>query len=94
MADKEKACILCGRVCPLTFHHLIPKKVHRRNYFRKRYSKTRLNEGVDICRLCHSGLHKFYDEMTLAKQFNSLEQILADEQMQKHIEWVSKQKQA
>jgi len=87
-----QACPLCGRNTPLTFHHLIPKKMHRRTYFRKNYDKTTLNQGIYICRMCHSGIHKLYDEMTLAKRFNSFALLAADPALQKHCQWVARQK--
>lgn len=90
--DKINKCPLCKRTVPLTFHHLIPKKVHRRTYFKKNYSKAELNQGVLICRLCHSGIHNCYDEMTLAKEFYTLKQIQADATIRKHVGWVAKQK--
>ena len=42
----ERNCPLCGRYLPLTFHHLIPKKMHRRNAFRRRYSRSELAAGI------------------------------------------------
>lgn len=90
--DKVGDCPLCGRTVPLTFHHLIPKKLHRRTRFKKRYSKPELNQGVFICRLCHNGIHDHYDEMTLAKEFNSFEKLQADLNIQRHAEWAAKQK--
>ena len=66
--------------------------MHRRNYFKKNFSKADLNRGVDICRPCHSGIHKRYDEMTLAKQFASFEALVQDVSLQKHFQWVAKQK--
>ena len=86
-------CPLCRRQVPLTFHHLIPRKLHRRNYFKKHYSRVELNQGINICRPCHSGLHKLYDEMTLGKQFNTLHTLLKDEAVLRHCAWVAKQKQ-
>lgn len=68
-------CPTCHRKTYLTFHHLIPRKVHRRAHFKKHFSKQDLNKGILICRQCHSGIHRFYDEMTLAKQFDSLEKL-------------------
>ena len=85
-------CPLCGRSLKLTFHHLIPKKLHRRTRFRKSYSKAELNQGIWICRLCHNGIHDHYDEMALAKHFPTLESIQADPNIQRHAEWVAKQK--
>ncbi len=87
-------CACCGRVVALTFHHLIPKKVHRRKGFRKRFSKDQLNVGVRICRKCHKGVHTLYDEITLATRFNTLEKLLADETLAAHFHWVSKQRES
>ena len=33
----QEHCELCQRERELTFHHLIPKKVHRRAFFRRTY---------------------------------------------------------
>ena len=90
--SKQGTCPLCQRSCTLTFHHLIPRKLHRRTHFRKHYDKDQLNQGINICRKCHTGIHKQYDEMQLGKQFNTLAALKADEQLQRHFEWVSKQK--
>jgi 5-methylcytosine-specific restriction endonuclease McrA len=94
MANPSKAgpCTLCGRHTELTFHHLVPRKVHRRNFFRKAFEREVLQQGVDLCRLCHKGLHRLYDEMTLAKQLNTLEALRADPAIQRHVHWVRKQR--
>lgn len=90
--SKPDACVLCQRKVSLTFHHLIPRKMHRRTYFRKNFSRQTLAEGIWVCRKCHSGLHRLYDEMTLAKQFYSLKLLHADPAVRKHVQWVAKQK--
>jgi len=90
--SKHGICLFCQRDCSLTFHHLIPRKLHRRAHFRKHYNKEQLNTGIDICRQCHRGVHKRYDEMTLGKQFSTQELLQADEDLQRHFEWVSKQR--
>jgi len=89
---KHGNCPLCKRDVHLTFHHLIPRKVHRRAHFKKHFDKTSLNLGIDICRQCHSGIHKAYDEMALAKTFNTIEKLRTDEVLSRHFDWVSKQK--
>ncbi len=93
-ASKRKygSCELCRRMTRLTFHHLIPRKLHRRNRFRKHYSREELNRGIAICRQCHNGLHLLYDEMTLAKRFATLEALLSDEAVRRHVAWSSRQK--
>ena len=90
---RPAACCLCFRELALTFHHLIPRKVHRRSYFQKRYSRDTLNQGIFICQTCHKGIHATYDEMTLARQFNSLEQLRQDNELARHFAWAARQKQ-
>ena len=85
-------CELCRRVVPLTFHHLVPRKMHRRTHFQKHYDREELNRGLYLCHPCHRGLHRLYDEMTLAKELNTREALLADEKVRRHVAWVAKQK--
>ena len=92
MSDIDSTCPLCLRETSLTFHHLVPKKVHGRNYFQKKYKKSELRAGIDICRKCHDGLHDLYDENQLGKEFNTLEAIQADPALTKHFAWVAKQR--
>ena len=87
------ACACCQRLVPLTFHHLIPRKMHRRKGFRRRFSKEELNIGVNVCRKCHRGIHALYDELTLATRFYNLELLLSDETLARHFRWVSKQRE-
>jgi hypothetical protein len=89
---KAGECPLCRRSTALTFHHLIPKKMHRRRFFQKTYKRQQLAAGVYICRLCHNGVHQIFDEMTLAKCFNTLENLLQNEALQKHCQWVARQR--
>jgi len=89
-----ETCPLCRREVALTFHHLIPKKVHGRNFFQKKYSKSELRSGIDICRKCHDGIHDFYDEMALGKNLSTLEAIQSDPALAKHFAWVAKQRVA
>lgn len=84
-------CPLCHRYTRLTFHHLIPRKMHRRTFFRKHFSREQLNAGVAVCRQCHDGIHRFYTEMELAKQFNSVSRLQQDDKLARYFNWVSKQ---
>ncbi len=92
MSGVDTKCPLCQREISLTFHHLIPKKVHGRNYFQKKFKKAELRAGIDICRKCHDGIHDLYDEMQLGKAFNTLELIQEDAALAKHFAWVAKQR--
>ena len=86
------SCQLCCCQRPLTFHHLIPRKMHRRKHFRTHYDREQLNRGIMICRYCHSAIHRLYDEMTLAKHYATLDDLLADAAIQKHVAWVVKKR--
>ncbi len=94
MAQKlnSEHCELCSQIRDLTFHHLIPRKLHKRTRFKKNYSREQLNKGIYICRLCHNGLHRLYNEETLAKLYSDKEKIMADPVLLKHIDWSAKQK--
>jgi len=49
--------------------------------------------GIQVCKLCHDGIHDIIeDEKELADKFNTLELLTEDERIQKHLEWVRKQK--
>lgn len=85
-------CALCGRTAPLTFHHLIPRKVHRRPRFRSDYSREQLAEGIDVCRLCHKAIHRFHDEMTLATRLNTLDALTDDPLLARHAAWAARQR--
>ncbi|MEQ8858989.1 MAG: hypothetical protein RIC56_10095 [Pseudomonadales bacterium] len=85
-------CPFCRRHVPLTFHHLIPRKVHRRRTFQKGFSKALLGRGVAVCRDCHDGIHDRYDEMRLAREFATPEALAADTDLQRHFAWVARQR--
>lgn len=67
--------------------------MHRRAHFKRHFSKEALQAGIRVCRLCHKGIHREYDEMTLARELNSLEQLREDPVLSKHFEWVAKQRE-
>jgi len=89
---KFGCCMLCERETHLTFHHLIPRKAHKRKSFRKRYRAADLQKGIDICRLCHNAIHKFYDEMWIARNLNTLQLLKQNSLMARHIQWARKQR--
>jgi hypothetical protein len=48
--------------------------------------------GLNLCRLCHNGIHDLLGERELAEMFNTREALLAHEGIARHIAWVRKQK--
>ncbi len=72
------ACEMCDRHAPLTRHHLIPRTTHAK-YIKLGYAKRfLLHHVIEICRPCHSSVHRFADETTLALEFNSLAKLLSN----------------
>ena len=93
-AAEPDCCELCLRDKPLTFHHLIPRAVHRKNRFKDQYSKGEMNNtGLYICDPCHDGIHDLIpDEKELAARYSSKEALLSHEAIARHVAWVAKQK--
>ena len=89
---KVGVCPFCQRTLRLTFHHLIPRKLHRRARFKKRDSREQLNRGISICRQCHDGIHDRYDEMRLYQEFADPASLAADASLRRYFDWVARQK--
>jgi predicted ATP-dependent serine protease len=83
-------CATCHRYTALTQHHLIPKKTHKR--IAKSIPKKSLEETIAICRVCHDGIHDFYDERTLSDSYDTLEKLVNDDRLKRHFAWVAKLK--
>ena len=91
--DAPPLCALCGRAQPLTFHHLIPRALHKRPRYKKRYTKEELRTlGIDVCQLCHNGLHDLFTKHELGESYMTKEALLEHPAVQKHVAWVRKQK--
>ena len=39
------------------FHHLIPRTVHTNKWFKKRYTREQMREGINVCTSCHHAIH-------------------------------------
>ena len=78
-------CPMCERKLPLTFHHLIPRTTHGK-YLREGYSVDELNKGVDLCRPCHSAVHRAEDEKTLGAEWRTLDALLTHPAI---IKWIA-----
>ena len=85
-------CEFCGKNNQLTYHHLIPKCLHGKKYYQKRYTSKFLNENtIQLCSDCHKEVHKFFNEKELAKKYNTLELLLNNEKIKNYILWIKKQ---
>jgi hypothetical protein len=82
-------CRICERTLKLTRHHLIPQQLHAK-YMKKGMEKDHLNKTVDICRLCHSTVHRLFTNSELASTYNTLESLLSEQRVIKYAKWASK----
>lgn len=86
-------CQLCHRYVRLSFHHLIPKMVHKRVISKGMFSKEECQtRGINICRPCHSACHKMISHKDLAYYYNTLDKLLQHDGIARFVEWNSKQK--
>jgi 5-methylcytosine-specific restriction endonuclease McrA len=92
--EAQTACALCGQVRLLTFHHLIPRQVHKKKRFKREYTRAEMRtRGLMVCRICHDGIHDLIpDEKRLAREYNTLEKLLEHEGVAKHVAWSRKQR--
>jgi hypothetical protein len=49
-------------------------------------------QTVDLCRPCHSQVHRLHDNMTLAREYNTADRLLADPSIFKFAKWASQQR--
>jgi hypothetical protein len=48
--------------------------------------------GIEICRLCHHGIHDLISARELAEKFTTKESLLEHPGIARHVAWVKKQK--
>lgn len=80
-------CEMCDREFPLTFHHLIPKSFHKRKMVQKKFTPEERQQGIWICRSCHSAIHRFLDHHALVREYHTLEALMAHEELAKFVAW-------
>lgn len=87
----NKTCTLCGSDRLLTFHHLIPRSCHRNKWFKKNFEREHMRQrGIDICRRCHSFIHRKFSQKILGRELNTLEKLLENETVRNYLLWARK----
>lgn len=90
-----KPCRLCQRVTKAgtTEHHLIPRTCHKNKWFKKNFSREQMAETIPLCHDCHAAIHdRVPREKELGRRYNTVELLLAHEEIGKFVQWVSGQK--
>ncbi len=74
-------CPLCNREMifgkKVSKHHLVPK-CHKGK------------ETLYLHDICHQKIHSVFSEKQLAKEYNNVEALLSNQEIQKFVEWVKK----
>lgn len=79
MNENELKCPLCGREMiegsSIDKHHLIPKLKGGK-------------ETVLLHKICHRKIHSLFKENELKNQYNTIEKLLSNEDIQNFVKWV------
>ena len=90
-STRTAECEICARDwVPLSYHHLIPKQVHDKALRRRWHEEWRLNSVAWLCRACHSFVHRCESNEALARDYWTIEKLLAREDVQQWAKWVSR----
>lgn len=91
VASRPEGCEICQREhLPLTYHHLIPRRMHVKAVKRDWHKNWELNKVAWLCRACHSFVHKIASNEELAKELYSVELLTEREDVQKWAAWVGR----
>ena len=82
-------CLLCERDgLRLTRHHVVPRARHNKKV--KRELGADRNKTEWVCRPCHGQIHRLYSEKQLEREFNTIELLKAQPDVQTWIAWIQK----
>ena len=81
-------CELCQCEESYDFHHLIPRTLHSNKWFKKRYSREEMQQGLQLCKACHQEIHtQVPSAKELGKSFNTREKLLQHPQLAGFVQW-------
>jgi hypothetical protein len=86
-------CSMCKRETPINLaeeHHLIPRSIASRNKYAKMPQLEKGKETIRVCVSCGDQLHQLFTDKELGEDYNTLEKIVANKQVQNWIKWIGK----
>ncbi|SDW72663.1 hypothetical protein SAMN05443545_102510 [Aidingimonas halophila] len=87
---RPSGCELCGRAAPLTKHHLIPRSLHGKAKYRKRFSRVERQTSILwLCHACHRHIHHVLSEREMADGYCSRDALMSHESIRTFVEWLS-----
>ncbi|KAK4157701.1 hypothetical protein C8A00DRAFT_11515 [Chaetomidium leptoderma] len=89
--DQAEGCEICGRDwINLSYHHLIPRMVHDKVVKRGWHRADELQNVAWLCGACHRFVHRFRGHEELAREYFTVERLLAAEEVRRFGEWVGR----
>jgi len=86
-------CELCESEPAHHFHHLIPRKVRSNKWFKKRYTREAMQQGIKVCKQCHKAIHRLIPaEKELGRHHNTRAKLLAHPEIAKYLQWKRKRR--
>lgn len=86
--DRDRALLILGPA----LQHTLEGLEYEEETPRKLLIRRILGKTCNICRPCHSAVHRTHDNMTLALHYNTVEMLLKDTQIYHFCQWAHKQK--
>lgn len=84
-------CELCQCEEAHNFHHLIPRALHTNKWFKRRYTREEMQQGLQVCKGCHNAIHRHIPaEKVLGRSYSTPEALLAHAQLARYIAWKRK----
>ena len=80
-------CELCEVEDAFNFHHLIPRTLHSNKWFKKRFTRDEMSQGIDLCKACHSTIHELVTEKELGRYHNTREKLLEHPLIARYVAW-------
>jgi hypothetical protein len=81
-------CELCQAEEALNFHHLIPRALHANKWFKRRYTRDEMRQGLHVCKGCHKAIHRHVPaEKELARKYANRDALAAHPQLARYIAW-------
>lgn len=91
LKGSAEGCELCGRDwVRLSFHHLIPREAADKAVRRGWHRREDLERGAWLCHACHGFVHSWRPNAELAREFYTVERLLAEEEVRRWAGWVGK----
>lgn len=88
---RAEECEICERSwIPLSYHHLIPRFVHDKVVKRGWHKKEDLQNVAWLCGACHRFVHHFKNHEELARDYYTIELLLAEQEVQQWANWAGK----